>query len=78
MSVAAEFKRLPVVPRCAAIGSILGGGVGAIIGLIVGLRAYVPTAAFAVLEVGFPGAIVGGLTGGFLGVLVVVWRKLAR
>jgi hypothetical protein len=37
--------------------------IGAIVGLIVGLIAYAPTAPFAVVELGLPGAVAGGVVG---------------
>jgi len=43
---------------------------GAIVGLIVGLNVYPPTAWFAVLEIGIPAGLAGGLFGAFVGALV--------
>jgi hypothetical protein len=48
--------------------SVGGGGVGAVAGLAIGLIAYPPTAAFAVVEGGF----LGGISGLVLGTVVVV------
>ncbi len=42
---------------------ILAGTAGAILGLIVGLHLHAPTALFAIIELGVPAAIVGGLIG---------------
>jgi hypothetical protein len=50
-------------------GCIVFGAVGGVIGLIIGLRVSPPTAWFAVLEIGVPAGLVGGLTGWFLGVI---------
>jgi membrane associated rhomboid family serine protease len=49
-------------------GLALGAAVGAVVGLVLGLVAYPPTAWFAVIEVGVPGAVLGVLVG-----LVVGW-----
>jgi hypothetical protein len=54
---------LPLVGRWTAFGAGVAGALGALVGLVVGLRAYPPTAAFAVLEVGVPGAVIGAVVG---------------
>lgn len=56
--------------------AILGGGLGALgaaVGLAVGLRTYPPTAWFAALEIGAPGAWLGLM----LGLAIVGVRRLA-
>lgn len=78
MTAAAEFRRLPVVAQCAVIGSLVGAPVGGIVGLILGIRTYVPTAWFAVLEVGVPGMIVGTLSALLVGTIVAGVRALAK
>ena len=45
------------------VGSLVLGTVGGVVGLALGLDAYPPTAWFAVVEVGVPAALVGGLLG---------------
>jgi hypothetical protein len=42
-------------------GSVAAGAIGGVVGLVLGLRANAPTAPFAVIEVGVPAAIVGGV-----------------
>lgn len=65
---------MPVLARSVVIGAAGGGLVGGIIGLIVGLHVYVPTAPFAVFELGAPGAIGGSA----LGLLIGVGLQLAH
>ena len=55
-------------------GAVFGAG-GAIAGLVVGLRAYPPTAWFATLEVGVPAAMLGALVGAVFGVLTKRQRR---
>jgi hypothetical protein len=50
--------------------------IGAIAGLIVGLRVNPPTAWFAVIEVGVPVALAGGLAGLVGGSIVAASRRL--
>lgn len=49
--------------RWAILGALIAGVTGGIAGLVVGLFAYAPTAPFAVVELGFPAALAGGLVG---------------
>ena len=48
------------------VGCIVFAAIGGAIGLVVGLRVYPPTAWFAVLEIGVPAGMVGGLVGWFV------------
>jgi hypothetical protein len=77
-----EFWRgiaeLPLVLRWSVKGGLVIGTVGAVVGLLVGLSAYPPTAWFAVLEVGIPAFIVGTLLGAAAGTATLVVRRLAR
>ena len=57
------LAQLPLVGRFVLGGMLLAGAVGAVVGLIVGLRVYPPTAWFAVFELGIPAAVVGALLG---------------
>jgi len=45
------------------------------VGLVVGLNAYPPTAWFAVLEVGIPSAIVGGMLGLVAGLASMIGKR---
>lgn len=47
--------------------ALAAGVVGALVGIVLGLRTYPPTAWFAAIEVGLPAAVVGGLAGLGLG-----------
>jgi hypothetical protein len=66
---------MPIPTRFAVIGALVLGIVGGIGGLISGLFAYPPTAWFAVAEVGFPAALLGGLAGFVVGFLVLAVRR---
>jgi hypothetical protein len=52
--------------------------IGAAVGLVIGLIVYAPTAPFAVLELGLPAAIVGGVIGLSTGVIVVAGRRIKQ
>lgn len=53
-----------------AAGAILLGVLGGVVGLVLGLRAYPPTAWAAVIEVGVPAGFVGALLGLLAGGIV--------
>ena len=57
------LRELPVVVTAMLLGSVLLGALGGVVGLVLGLRTYPPTAWFAVTEIGFPAAILGGCLG---------------
>jgi hypothetical protein len=59
----------------ARAGAVLAGGLGAITGLVIGLHVYAPTAWFAVLELGVPAAIAGGLLGFLSGAAAAALRR---
>jgi uncharacterized membrane protein YedE/YeeE len=67
-----------LMSRWAAVGSVAAFIAGAIVGLIVGLDAYPPTAWFAVFEVGIPAAVVGGLLGLVGGAVAYTIQRLRR
>ena len=66
------FTELPIVLSAMLIGAVVLGAAGGAVGLVVGLDAYVPTAWFAVLEVGVPAGAVGCVLGLAVG-LVAQW-----
>ena len=74
----AALAQLPVVRRFVVAGTLLGGGVGGLIGLIVGLRVYPPTAWFAIFELGIPAAVVGAVLDLAAGISVRRLRRLQR
>jgi hypothetical protein len=57
------------------LGTAWGGGVGALVGLIVGLDVHPATAWFAAFEIGFPAALVGALAGLGIGSVVLIRRN---
>jgi hypothetical protein len=58
-----QLGGLPFPLRWAVIGAAAFGVVGGVVGLVVGVLAYPPTAWFAVLEIGFPAAVLGAWIG---------------
>ena len=63
---------IPLPARFAAVGATAGGTIGAIAGLIIGIHAYAPTAPFAVVELGLPATIAGGLAGLITGLITAL------
>jgi hypothetical protein len=63
MSLMRALADVPFIPRFVISGMAVGAVLGGAAGLVIGLFAYPPTAWFAVIEVGIPGAIAGGLLG---------------
>jgi hypothetical protein len=73
-----NFQHIEPQPvRWAVVGVASVGVVGAISGLISGLYVYAPTAPFAMLELGLPAAMVGGVVGPLVGSLLAVIRRAA-
>lgn len=79
----------PRLARWPIVGASSFGAIGAIVGMLVGLLAYPPTAGFAVLEAGVPAAVAGGIVGlsaalivnarrGINYLIVVVGRRIKR
>ena len=66
---------MSILVRSVLIGTALFGTAGAVIGLVLGLRAYVPTAWAAVIEVGLPGALLGALLGLITGGIATLARR---
>ena len=69
---------LPLVLRWSVRSGLVLGTVGAVVGLLVGLAAYPPTAWFPVLQVGIPAFLVGALLGAAAGVALLATRRLGR
>lgn len=72
------LRDLPPLARFVVVGAVCLFVVGGVVGLIVGLFANPPTAWFAVIEVGIPGAIVGAIVGLLVGAVAITIRKLAH
>ena len=77
-TIAARLDGLPLPGRWAVIGAASVGMIGAVVGLVIGLIVYAPTALFAVLELGLPAAIVGGVIGLITGVIVIAGRRIKQ
>jgi hypothetical protein len=76
-AIVVELRGMSLIGRWVVVGAVSAALVGGIVGLVVGLLAYAPTAWFAVFEAGVPAGVAGG-TVGFLGALIVVvgrWIK---
>lgn len=54
---------LPQATRWMLLGAMGLGLLGGLVGLALGLVTYPPTAWFAVVEVGFPSCVLGGIAG---------------
>ena len=65
-----------LIQNWAAKGAICAGAVGAIVGLIVGLFAYAPTAWAAMFEVGMPAFVLGALLGAISGAVATALRRV--
>jgi ABC-type uncharacterized transport system permease subunit len=74
----AHLATLPPITRYAVVGATLCAVLGGLIGLVVGLRTYPPTAWFAVLEVGVPAGILGAVLGALVGLLAVSVKRINR
>ncbi len=60
------------------IGAALAGLVGGVAGLVIGLLVHPPTAWFAIVELGIPASIVGGLVGLTCGAIACVVGRSNR
>lgn len=69
-------EALSIIPRSVVLGAVSAGAVGAIAGLVIGLRAHAPTAWFAMIEVGLPGALCGAFAGLLVGLVLVAGRRV--
>ncbi|GAA3825365.1 hypothetical protein GCM10022242_28450 [Nocardioides panacisoli] len=60
---------MPIVLRCAVAGAGLLGVLGLVVGTIIGLHVYAPTAWAAAFEIGIPSAVLGALLGSLAGLV---------
>jgi hypothetical protein len=75
-SARSQPATVPSVLRFAVIGATAVGILGALVGLILGLRASPATAWFAVFEVGVPAGMAGAVVGAVVGLVAVVLRRI--
>jgi hypothetical protein len=72
----AGLRDMPMLARCVSIGAISAGVTGGIVGLVVGLFAYAPTAPVAAVELGFPATLTGVIVGFVVGVIVITAGRI--
>jgi hypothetical protein len=77
-TIALWLRGLPSTPRYVIEGAVSVGLVGAIAGLVIGLLVHAPTAPFAAVELGVPGATLGGFAGLAVGGVVSVAQRANR
>jgi hypothetical protein len=76
--IRSTLNGLSIPLRFAVVGAALLGLVGGVVGLVVGLRTYVPTAWAAVFEIGIPAAALGAVLGLAAGSVAVAARRRHR
>ena len=74
----ASLEPLSQPVRWAALGAVSLGVIGATAGLIIGFFVHWPTALFAIVELGLPATIVGGVIGLILGAILAAGRRIFR
>jgi hypothetical protein len=74
-SVLRGVMQLPLPVRGGVLGAGSVGVAGGVVGLVVGLLTYVPTAPFAVVELGLPASVVGGIIGVATGAVILGLRR---
>lgn len=62
----------------AGVGAGVGGVLGGVAGLVIGLIVHPPTAWFAILELGIPAAVAGGVVGLLAALAVKALRPRRR
>ena len=77
-TIALWLRDLTLPARWTVVGASSVGAMGAIVGLVIGLFTYAPTAPFALVELGLPAAIAGGVVGLVASLLVMVGRRMKR
>ena len=65
----------PPLPVRFALAAVACGVLGALLGLVLGLRSYPATAWFAALEVGVPAALLGAVVGLVVGSVTWLFRR---
>ena len=70
------LRGLPLRARWASIGAFSAGVTGGIVGLVIGLFVYAPTAPFAVFELGLPAMFAGGVVGLLAGMIMMTARRI--
>jgi membrane associated rhomboid family serine protease len=76
--IAPELRGVPLIARWIIVGAASGTVIGGIVGLVVGLHAYPPTAWFAVLEAGIPIGAAGAIVGLVGALIVTAGRRVKR
>jgi hypothetical protein len=76
--IVAWLRGLPLPVRWALVGTASMGIIGGTVGLVIGILVYPPTAPFAVVELGLPSAIVGGVASLAAGAVVAAGRRVTR
>ena len=77
----AAIVELPLPLRFAVLGGLALGALGCVIGFVIGLNAYAPTAWAATVELGMPSALLGAIIGvaaGSVRLLVLRQRHSSR
>jgi len=74
--VRSQVAAMPVIPRFAVVGSAAAFLLGALIGLVIGLFAYPPTAWFALFELGVPAGILGAVIGALVGFVTAAVQRI--
>ena len=69
-NVGTEYRR--IIGRAMAACTVGGSAVGGLLGLVVGVYAYPPTAPFAVIEAGVFGGVIGVVLGFWVGLIQYV------
>jgi hypothetical protein len=71
-----SLSDFPILLRFVIVSAACAGVAGAIVGLILGLRANPATAWFAIFEVGIPALVAGAVLGLAIGLIVRAARKV--
>lgn len=73
---AAWIRGMPMLARWASIGAFAAGVTGGLVGLVIGLSVYAPTAPFAAVELGLPATFGGGVVGLVTGMTAAMARRM--